>query len=255
MIKHPHQRVGVFIDVQNMYYTAKKIWNSRVNFGEILKTAEADRQLIRAIAYVVEATGEEKPFFDALHQRGLETKERPVTVFASGAKKADWDVGMAVDAIRIGEILDVVVLVTGDGDFVELVDYLRHHGRQVEVISFKETTSGRLIEAADDYINLGDDLDRYLIKSGRGNQDSKNKSKSASGNKETAPKRRSRKKPAKKAADPAPAKADPAKSESTKGPIIETEPDKKPETKKEPPTPPQVSKTDLRRRRSNQNKK
>jgi hypothetical protein len=90
---------------------------------------------------------------------------REVTVFASGAKKADWDVGMAVDAIRIGEILDVVILVTGDGDFVELVEYLRHHGRQVEVIAFKETTSSKLIEAADDYINLSDDLDRYLIHS------------------------------------------------------------------------------------------
>ena len=163
MIKHVHQRVGVFIDVQNMYYTAKKLWNCKVDYGKILETAVADRQLIRAIAYVVEATGEEAPFFEALHQRGLETKMREVTVFASGAKKADWDIGMAVDAIRIGEILDVVVLVTGDGDFVELVDYLRHHGRQVEVISFKETTSSKLIGVADDYINLSDDLGRYLI--------------------------------------------------------------------------------------------
>lgn len=249
MIKHPHQRVGVFIDVQNMYYTAKKIWNSRVDFGEILKTAEAGRQLIRAIAYVVEATGEEKPFFDALHQRGLETKERPVTVFASGAKKADWDVGMAVDAIRIGEILDVVVLVTGDGDFVELVDYLRHHGRQVEVISFSETTSARLIEAADDYINLGDDLDRYLIKSGRGSQ---SRQSTSSGN--TADKPATKKKPAKKSTAAA-AKGTAPKAAAPKGPIIETEPEK-PKTKKAPPTPPPVSRTDRRRhRRTTKDKK
>jgi len=164
MIKHEHQRVGVFIDVQNMYYTAKKLWNSKVDFGEILEAAKSGRQYIRGIAYVVEATGEEAPFFEALHQRGLETKMRGVTVFASGAKKADWDIGMAVDAIRIGEILDVVVLVTGDGDFVELVEYLRHHGRQVEVISFKETTNNKLIEVADDYTNLSDDLSRFLIR-------------------------------------------------------------------------------------------
>ncbi len=154
----------MFIDVQNMYYSAKNLYNCKVDFGQILETAVAGRQLIRAIAYVVEATGEEKPFFEALHQRGLETKMREVTVFASGAKKADWDVGMAVDAIRIGEILDVVVLVTGDGDFVDLVDYLRHHGRQVEAISFKETTSAKLLAAVDDYINLSDDKDRDLIK-------------------------------------------------------------------------------------------
>jgi len=164
MIKHKDQRVGVFIDVQNMYYSAKNLYNSKVDFGNILETAVAGRKLIRAIAYVVEATGEEKPFFEALNQRGLETKMREVTVFASGAKKADWDVGMAVDAIRIGEILDVVILVTGDGDFVELVDYLRHHGRQVEAIAFGETTSAKLREAVDDFIDLSAEKDKYLIK-------------------------------------------------------------------------------------------
>lgn len=164
MIKHKSQRVGVFIDVQNMYYSAKNLYNCKVNFGNILETAVADRQLIRAIAYVVKATGEEEPFFEALHARGLETKDRPVQVFLGGAKKADWDVGIAVDAIRIGELLDVVVLVSGDGDFVELVEYLKHHGRQVEAIAFRETASTKLVETVDDFINLSEDKDRYLIK-------------------------------------------------------------------------------------------
>lgn len=164
MIKHKNQRVGVFIDVQNMYYSAKNLYNSKVDFGAILETAVAGRQLIRAIAYVVEATGEETPFFDALFQRGLETKKRPLQIFDSGAKKADWDVGIAVDAIRIGEILDVVILVTGDGDFVELVEYLKHHGRQVEAIAFGNTTATKLKEAVDDFTDLSKDLERYLIK-------------------------------------------------------------------------------------------
>lgn len=163
MIKHKNQRVGVFIDVQNMYYSAKNLYNCKVNFGEVLKTAVADRQLIRAIAYVVKATGEEQPFFEALFQRGLETKEREMQVFFSGAKKADWDVGIAVDAIRIGEILDVIVLVSGDGDFVELVEYLKHHGRQVEAIAFRETSSAKLVEAVDDFTDLSQDKTRYLI--------------------------------------------------------------------------------------------
>lgn len=163
MIKHKNQRVGVFIDVQNMYYSAKKLYNMKVNFGEILKTAVADRQLIRAIAYVVKATGEEQPFFEALHERGLETKERPVQVFLDGAKKADWDVGMTVDMIRIGELLDVIVLVSGDGDFVEVVEYLKHHGRQVEVIAFRETSSSKLVEVVDDFTDLSADTDRYCI--------------------------------------------------------------------------------------------
>lgn len=164
MIKHKDQRVGVFIDVQNMYYSAKNLYNSKVNFGNILETAVAGRELIRGIAYVVKATGEEQPFFDALSQRGLEIKDRPVQVFESGAKKADWDVGIAVDAIRIGEILDVIVLVSGDGDFVELVEYLKHHGRQVEVIAFRETTSGKLVAAVDDFTDLSSDKERFLIK-------------------------------------------------------------------------------------------
>ena len=163
MIKHKSQRVGVFIDVQNMYYSAKKLYNMKVNFGEILKAAVADRQLIRAIAYVVKATGEEQPFFEALHERGLETKERPVQVFLDGAKKADWDVGMTVDAIRIGELLDVIVLVSGDGDFVELVEYLKHHGRQVEAIAFRETSSSKLVDVVDSYTDLSQDKDRFLI--------------------------------------------------------------------------------------------
>lgn len=170
MIKHKNQRVGVFIDVQNMYYSAKNLYNSKVNFGEILATAVADRQLIRAIAYVVKATGEEGPFFEALFQRGLETKEREVQVFAGGAKKADWDVGIAVDAIRIGEILDVIVLVSGDGDFVELVEYLKHHGRQVEAIAFRETASSKLVAAVDDFTDLSKEKERYLIKPPVGGQ-------------------------------------------------------------------------------------
>jgi uncharacterized LabA/DUF88 family protein len=153
----------VFIDVQNMYYSARHLFNSKVNFGNILEDAVAGRQLIRAIAYVVRATGEEKPFFEALYQRGLETRERDVQVFESGAKKADWDVGMAVDAIRIGEILDVVILVTGDGDFVELVEYLKHHGRQVEVLAFGETSSAKLVAVVDEYTDLSKNKERYLI--------------------------------------------------------------------------------------------
>jgi uncharacterized LabA/DUF88 family protein len=163
MIKHKSQRVGVFIDVQNMYYSARKLYGHKVNFGEILKAAEAERQLIRAIAYVVRATGDEGGFFEALNARGMETKVRDVQIFEDGARKADWDVGMVVDMIRISEVLDTVVIVSGDGDFVELVEYLKHHGKQVEVIAFRETSSAKLIATVDDFTNLSDDTKRFLI--------------------------------------------------------------------------------------------
>ena len=164
VIKQKNQRVGVFIDVQNMYYSAKNLYNCRVNFGNIVETAVADRQLVRAIAYVVRAgVPEEQAFFDALIKLGIETKERDVQVFLGGAKKADWDVGMVVDAIRLSPKLDVVVLVSGDGDFIPLVEYLQNMGVQTEVMAFRETSSSKLVEEVDDYIDLSKDQQRYLI--------------------------------------------------------------------------------------------
>ncbi len=164
VIKQKSQRVGVFIDVQNMYYSAKNLYNCRVNFGNIVEDAVADRQLVRAIAYVVRAgVPEEQSFFDALTKLGIETKEREVQVFLGGAKKADWDVGMVVDAIRLSPKLDVVVLVSGDGDFIPLVEYLQNMGVQTEVMAFRETSSSKLVEEVDDYTDLSRDQKRYLI--------------------------------------------------------------------------------------------
>lgn len=163
-IKHPEQRVGVFIDVQNLYYSAKNLYHAKVNFGNVVQAALADRKLIRAIAYVVRTdTGEERPFFEALKSFGIETKERDIQVFLGGAKKADWDVGIVVDAIRISPTLDAVVIVSGDGDFIPLIQYLRNQGRQAEVVAFRETASSALIEEADAFIDLSGDKPHFLI--------------------------------------------------------------------------------------------
>lgn len=164
MIKRPDQRVGVFIDTQNMYYSGRHVHGQKVNFGNIVEDAVGGRRLIRAIAYVVRTkTAEERPFFDALEKVGIELREKELMEYASGVKKADWDVGLAVDAIRMIDMLDVVVLASGDGDFIPLVEYLKSRGRIVEVMAFRETTSSKLVEAADDYTNLSDDGRRYLI--------------------------------------------------------------------------------------------
>jgi len=165
IIKHPEQRVGVFIDTQNLYHSAKNLYHARVNFGNLLKDAVVGRRLIRARAYVVTTeSGEEKGFFEALAKIGIETRTKDLQVFFGGAKKADWDVGMAVDAITMAPKLDTVILVTGDGDFIPLVEYLRTHaGCQVEVVSFGRSTSGRLKEATDHFLDLDQDPRRYLI--------------------------------------------------------------------------------------------
>lgn len=164
-LKHPDQRVGVFIDVQNMYYSAKNLFAAKVNFGNIVKEATAGRKLIRAIAYVVSTESqEEKPFFDALNSLGIETREKPLQIFFGGDKKADWDVGLTVDAIRLAQTLDAVVIVSGDGDYVPLIEYIRlSTGKQAEVMAFGETTSSKLIEAADDFVDLSQDKGKFLI--------------------------------------------------------------------------------------------
>ncbi|OHA00284.1 MAG: hypothetical protein A3G49_03530 [Candidatus Sungbacteria bacterium RIFCSPLOWO2_12_FULL_41_11] len=167
IIKHKSQRVAVLIDVQNMYHSAKNLFRSRVNFNEILKTAVGGRQLIRAIAYVIRTeSGEEKTFFEALTKMGVETKVKDLQIFAGGVKKADWDVGMAVDAVSLSEKVDALVLVTGDGDFVPLVEFLKGGRAQAEIMAFGRSTSQRLKEAADDFTDLGEDQ-KYLIKSKR----------------------------------------------------------------------------------------
>src|ERR1700722_15413811 len=165
IIKHPEQRVGVFIDTQNLYHSAKNIYHARVNFGNVLKDAVGDRRLVRARAYAVTTeSGEEKAFFEALEKVGIEMRLKDLQVFAGGAKKADWDVGLAVDAITASPKLDTVIIFSGDGDFVPLVRYLQNHGGcQVEVVSFGRSTSQKLREAADDFLDLDEEPRRYLI--------------------------------------------------------------------------------------------
>jgi uncharacterized LabA/DUF88 family protein len=165
IIKHPEQRVGVFIDTQNVYHSAKNIYHARANFGNILKDSVAGRRLVRARAYTVTTeSGEEKAFFEALTKVGIEMRLKELQVFSSGAKKADWDVGLAVDAITASPKLDTVIIFSGDGDFVPLVEYLQMHaGCQVEVVSFGRSTSLKLKEAADDFLDLDEDPKRYLI--------------------------------------------------------------------------------------------
>lgn len=165
VIKHKNQRVGIFIDTQNLYHTAKNLYGAKVNFGQVVKDGLAGRSLIRCIAYVITTeSGEEQGFFDALTKVGIETKTKNLQVFGGGAKKADWDVGLAVDAIKLAPKLDTVILVSGDGDFIPLVEYLKtNEGCQVEGMSFGKSSSSKLIESVDDFIDLDQNPGKYLM--------------------------------------------------------------------------------------------
>jgi len=164
VIKHPAQRVGVFIDTQNLYHSAKHLYKSRVNFAKVLEEAVGDRVLVRAIAYVISTEGgEEGAFFEALTKIGIETKVKGLQIFSDGAKKADWDVGIAIDAVKLAPKLDTVIIASGDGDFVPLIEYLDMHGVQVEVISFGKSSSQKLKEAAHAFTDMCEDPKKFII--------------------------------------------------------------------------------------------
>ncbi len=170
VIKHKAQRVGIFIDTQNIYHSAKNLHHAKANFGTIVKDVLDGRILVRAMAYVVTTeSGEENAFFGALEKAGIEIRSKPLQIFLGGAKKADWDVGLAVDAISMAPKLDSVIILSGDGDYVPLVEYLQNtHGCQVEVVAFGKSSSARLIEAADDFLDLDQNPKKYLLSADNG---------------------------------------------------------------------------------------
>ncbi|OQA51986.1 MAG: NYN domain protein [candidate division WS2 bacterium ADurb.Bin280] len=164
MITNKIQRVGLFVDVQNMYYSAKNIYGKKVNFGELMKIGTNNRSLVRAIAYVIRADVEqESNFFEALQKQGYEVKAKDLQVFFGGAKKGDWDVGIAMDVMRTAAKLDTIVLVSGDGDFKDLLEHVKSLGCRAEVLAFGKTASSRIIEQADRFVDLDQIKERILI--------------------------------------------------------------------------------------------
>ena len=125
--------------------------------------------------YVITTESGEEKVFEALEKVGIETKTKNLQIFAGGTKKADWDVGLAVDAIKLAPKLDSVIIVSGDGDFIPLVEYLQiNEGCQVEVIAFGKSASAKLKEAADDFIDLDQNARKYLMGFGEREGGSKN---------------------------------------------------------------------------------
>ncbi len=164
VIRHPEQRVAILIDTQNLYHSAKNLYKSKVNFGNVVKHALGNRKLIRALSYVVNTeSGEESAFFEALEKVGIEIKTKDLQIFYGGAKKADWDVGLAIDAIKLAHKVDAIVIASGDGDFIPLVEYVKSQGCQVEAISFGRSSSSKLRETVDDFIDMDERPSDFLI--------------------------------------------------------------------------------------------
>ena len=158
-MKWTNQRIGIFVDVQNMFYSAKALHHSKIDYSKLLLEAVGGRNLIRAIAYVVQKAEVDKSgFIEALTRLGYEIKTKELRMRADGTAKGDWDMGIAIDTIAIAPKLDTVVLVSGDGDFAPLVHMLKARGCRVEVVSFKKSTAIELVDAATNYIAIEESL-------------------------------------------------------------------------------------------------
>lgn len=163
--RHPDQRVGVFADVQNLFYSARNIYDAKTHFGKLLKFIVAERKLVRAVAYIVQKEGvDQSNFVEALERFGYEVKSKVLKIRADGTAKGDWDMGIAIDSVAMADKLDTVVLVSGDGDFVPLVEMLKARGCRVEVLAFERSTAAELKEAATLYIPIEE---RFLLKEER----------------------------------------------------------------------------------------
>lgn len=165
--KHKTQRVAILVDVQNLYYSAKNLYDSRINFKELLIAATQGRQLVRANAYVIRTDiyQKEQEFFDALNKSGFDIKEKDLQIFAGGQKKGDWDVGIAMDMIRQAQKCDAIVLMSGDGDYIPVVNYVQQtFGVTVEVMSFGRSSSKALLEEADEFVDIEKNVDTFLFK-------------------------------------------------------------------------------------------
>lgn len=147
-----------------MYYSAKNLYSAKVDFGKVLKEGVAGRKLVRAFSYVIKAdVGSEKEFHEALSTQGFEVRIKDLQIFYGGAKKGDWDVGLCMDAVRMMPKIDAMVLVSGDGDYADLIEYARSQGVRTEVLAFEKTASGKLMEMVDSFTNMGDDPKKFLI--------------------------------------------------------------------------------------------
>ena len=163
-MRYSGHRVGIFIDVQNLFYSAKNLYGAYPNYKALLEEISKNRQLVCAYAYVVSANmPKQEDFFDALRQAGIEVKQKDLQIFPGGIKKGNWDVGIAVDILRYMDRIDVVVLASGDSDFTELLEYLKNQGVKTEITSFGHTTSKRLVEAADEFLDLDKEPRKFLI--------------------------------------------------------------------------------------------
>jgi len=153
------ERIALFVDSQNLYYSARMGYAAKVNYEKLLRLITENRNLVKAYAYIVQPPdGDVKPFATSLERIGYIVKTKDVRTRANGSAKANWDMGIALDILGILDRVDTIVLASGDGDFVPLVDFIKAKNRRVEIFAFAENTAYDLKERADRFQPLGENV-------------------------------------------------------------------------------------------------
>ena len=152
-------RVGVFVDVQNMFYAAKDRYARRLDYIKLLDLIVGPRNLVAAYAYVVQIPEiNQAGFLSLLEHNGYTIKSKDLRMRGDGSAKGDWDVGIAIDIVSMLDALDIVILASGDGDFCPLVDVIKERGKRIEVAAFEHNTSLDLQRIADQFFPIGDEM-------------------------------------------------------------------------------------------------
>ena len=153
------ERVGVFVDVQNMFYAAKDRFERRVDYIKLLDLIVGPRQLLCAYAYIVQIPEiKQGNFISLLEHNGYTIRSKDLRLRGDGSAKGDWDVGIAVDVVSMLRSLDVVILASGDGDFCPLAELIKQQQKRIEVVAFEHNTSMDLQAMADQFFPIGEEL-------------------------------------------------------------------------------------------------
>jgi uncharacterized LabA/DUF88 family protein len=154
------EKVAIFVDVQNIYYTTRQSYQRHFNYAKFWEQATANREVVAAFAYAIDK-GDSKQlgFQQILRNIGFEVKLKPYIQRSDGSAKGDWDVGITLDAIEYATKVDVIVLLSGDGDFDLLLNKARKvYAVTTEVYGVLALTSSSLINAASRFMTIDDKL-------------------------------------------------------------------------------------------------
>lgn len=153
------EKIALFVDSQNLYYSARMGYAAKVNYEKLLRLITGNRNLVKAYAYIVQPPeGDVRPFATSLEHIGYIVKTKDVRTRANGSAKANWDMGIALDILGMLDAVDTIVLASGDGDFVPLVDFIKSKNKRVEIFAFPENTAYDLKEKADRFEPLSENV-------------------------------------------------------------------------------------------------